>query len=470
VGNYKLLVLSSSPINVDTFIPLIVPKDSARSRELGKAHFCRVDGKVQNINKYHDKLQDGLFLIADEIGTLDFKDLFSVMDPVLKLTDFADMIKDRFNTPGLVTKGLIYWFMSSPVYEGRMGGNSFSPISPFESQFKCEAKTLDEFQNEVLSIPLPYFTNIKKRTLDLNFNKSMKIKLNHFSSNTLNYRYESNLKKADDFLETRETIKKNPESEFNISTNSLTLDSIRTRPLETFFLEPLLPTRVLSHTDLPILMSSDDLAIDKTETEIIDYGFDINQLIFNSRLHYPNSPYDPIETAGAVKGLMDDVRKSFFELHELMTYGIIFNPGHRGGLGEHLTRLANSLLRANDQLNEPEALAKSELLFSEMISRLIDEFSSDIKNLYYQFEEQRAERDKIKTHKLRNIVNSVLFELNNSFKDGWSYEHFEKEIKSRTGSGGAKTQDIFKTLLAMKEITELSPGLYWRITGFDRYL
>jgi hypothetical protein len=380
------------------------------------------------------------------------------------------MVKDRFNTTGLLTKGIVYWFMSSPVYEGRAGGNSLSPISPYDTQFKCEPKVLDELQREILSIPLPYFTNNKQRSVKLDYNRVMKLRLKHFSSSELNYRYEGNLERADKFLDIRKPNNKNLDSELNLSTNSLSLDSIRTRPLESFFLEPLVPAKVLSHTDLPLLFSCDDLVIDKSETELYDYTIDINQLIFKAKSSYPNSPFEPIDTAGAVKGLMDDIRKSFFELHELMIYGIIFNPGHNGGIGEHLTRLANSLLRANNQLNDHDALAKAEVLFSEMISKLIDEFSSDIKNLYYQFEEQRAERDQIKTHKLRNIVNSVLFELNNTFKDGWNYGQFEKEIKTRTSTGAAKAQELFQILQTMKEVTELSPGLYWRITGFDRYL
>jgi hypothetical protein len=469
LGAYKLMVLSSSPINAHTSIPLIISKDIASPKELGNAQFCIVDGNVHNINEYLKKGEDGLFLVAFELKILNFDDLFSISEPVLKITDFADMVRDRFNTTGLLTKGIVYWFMSSPVYEGRVGGNSFSPISPFDRQYKCEPKVLDEFQSEILSIPLPYFTNIKRDSVKLDYNKSMKFKLKHFNSSDLNYRYEGNLERADKFLDLRKPKNKNLNSELNLSTNSLILDSIRTRPLESFFLEPLVPAKVLSHTDMPILFSCDDLIIDKSETELNDYNIDVNQLIFNARLSYPNSPFEPIDTAGAVKGLMDDIRRSYFELHELMIYGIIFNPGHKGGIGEHLTRIANSILRADHQLDDHEALTKAETLFSEMISKLIDEFSSDIKNLYYQFEEQRAERDQIKTHKLRNIVNSVLFELNNSFKDGWSYGQFEHEIKTRTGSGAAKAQELFTLLRSMKEVTELSPGLYWRITGFDRY-
>jgi hypothetical protein len=470
LGSYKLMLLSSSPIDVKTSIPLIISKDTASPKELGKAHFCMVEGKVHSINEYMKKGEDGLFFVAHEIRTLYFNDLFSISEPLLKITDFADMLKNRFNTTGLLTKGIVYWFMSSPVYEGRVGGNSLSPISPFDTQYKCEPKVLEEFQTEILSIPLPYFTNNKQDSIKLDYNKPMKFKLKYFSSPELNYRYEGNLEKADRFLDNRKPRnKKSPKTELNISTDNLILDSIRTRPLESFFLEPLVPAKVLSHTDMPILFSCDDLLIDKSETELSDYTVDINQLIYNAKLSYPNSPFEPIDTAGAVKGLMDEIRRSFFELHELMIYGIIFNPGHKGGIGEHLTRLANSVMRANNQLTEVESLAKAESLFSELISKLVDEFSSDIKNLYYQFEEQRAERDQIKTHKIRNIVNSILFELNNSFKDGWGYEQFEKEFKTRTGSGAAKAQELFKKLQTMKEVTELSPGLYWRITGFDRY-
>ena len=114
-------------------------------------------------------------------------------------------------------------------------------------------------------------------------------------------------------------------------------------------------------------------------------------------------------------------------------------------------------------------MIKSEEFFVEIITKLFDELDKPVKDLYYNLEETRAERDQIKSNRIRNIINSILFELNNTFKDGWKYKEFEVEFKKRSGYGAKKTKDIFQKLLEQKEVSERSPGLYWHIIGFDRY-
>ncbi len=469
LGGYKLYLISSSPNMLETSIPIIVPFDTATPHELGKAHFANITASLHEITEFKPNLENGQFLITKEITLLGFPELFSVTDPLIKLTDLADMLQNRYNTTNLLNKGVTYWFMSSPVYEGRAGGNSFSPISPFDPDYRCDPNQLELLQKDLMCVPLPYFTNGKGPTTTFEYNCTIKAKLKFFNSKHLNYRYEPNLDTVDAFLRTRTPSKKETNAELNISTNSLVLDSLRTKPLESFITNPLLPAKILTHTDMPILFTADDFVLDPTETELMDYSMDINQLIYHANLSYPNSPYDHLATADAVRGVMSELRRSFFELHELMIEGIIFNPGHIGGLGEHLTRIANSILRGNNYTNEHDALDKAEGLFSEMINKLLDEFSSDIKSFYYMFEEKRSERDQIKVHRLRTQVNSILYDLNNSYKDGWSYEMFEAELKKRVGIGSAKVKDVFEKLIGQKEVTELTPGLYWRIMGFDRY-
>jgi hypothetical protein len=209
--------------------------------------------------------------------------------------------------------------------------------------------------------------------------------------------------------------------------------------------------------------------IEDSEREMFDYSMEISQLIYQSHLRLPRSPFSLTETAGIVKHLMDDIKGSFFELHELMTYGIIFNPGLIGGLGEHMTRISNSILRLNMYKSEQEALIKSEDLFAGYINKLTDEFSQSIRTFYYQFEDMHAEQDQIKTHKLRGIVNSILFELNNTYKDGWKYADFELEFKKRPEYSKKQCREIFQKLIEQNDITERSPGLYLRILGFDKY-
>jgi hypothetical protein len=469
IGQYSLFILSSSPTDLSVATPIIIPKDIAKKSKLSGAHFVELTGKNSNFAKFELKGSNGNFIIAKEINLLGFSELFSSVDTVLKPDDFYGMLRDRFNTPDLVTKSIILWFMSSPIYEARAGGNAFSPISPAESKYTCDIRVLEDFQKDLISVPLPYFSKSKSFKSQMNYITPIKSNLTFHLSPEINYRYEKNLNTANKFLNDRRPVKTFQNSELNISTTTLKLDTIKTRPLESFVQKPVMPAKVLTQTDLPILFTNENLIIDAKETELFEYSMELTQLIYKSHLKLPQSPFEFSDTAHAVKHLMDDIKNSFFELHELMTYGIVFNTGPIGGLGEHLTRISNSILRSQDQINEHEAFMRSEVLFGEMINMLVDEFRDPITNLYYQFEEERAERDQIKTHKLRNLINSILFELNNSYKDGWTYETFEKEFRSRSTQSTKIIKQQFQKLIEQKEVRECSPGLYLQIIGFDRY-
>ncbi len=468
-GQYSLFILSSSPLDTNMAVPIIIPNDIIGKNKLSYAHFAKISGAIYNLNQLKKNSLDANFIIAKEVNILGFNELFSTIDPVLQIVDLADMIKNRFTIPELERKSIIFWLMSSPVYEARAGGNAFSPISPAEDKYKCNEKVLSDFQNELLKINLPYFSKSKSRSCVFDYNSPIKMKLSFFQSPEIFYRYEKNLEVARKFLEIRSPLKDLQNSEINLSTTTLMLDSLMTRPLESFVRKPVMDSELLKLTDLPVLFTNNDLFINDSEKEIFEYNMEISQLIYQARLKNPLSPFEFVDTAGAVKTVVDRKMKSFPELRELMMYGIIFDLSPIGGLGEHLTRISNSILRSNETLDKKEAIIKSEDFFIEMITKLFDEFDTPIKNLYNMLEEKRADRDQIRTHRLRNMVNSILFELNNTFKDGWRYEQFELEFKKRSGFGAKKTNEIFEKLLAQKEISERSPGLYWHILGFDRY-
>jgi hypothetical protein len=449
-GQYSLYILSSSPIDTNFAIPIIIPNRVVGKKKLSGAHFAAVSGDIKNVSGFDSIDQAAYFIEGNEVNLLGFDELFNLDKPILDIRDFLEMFKERFNSTTLFTNSIVTWFMSSPVYEGRAGGNALSPISPVDSQYKCDQAQLDMFQNELLKIPMPYFTKSKGIKSVFNYNEPIKTSISFFKSPEMNYQYEKDLKKANEFLTQRVPKKNHRDSELNLSTTSIELSTLKKRPFESFIKQPVINAEVLTNTDLPLIFTTEDFVIDDKDSELYDYSMELMQLVYHSKLRIPNSPFEPIDTFEVVKHLMDEIRGTFFELHELMVYNIVFKTGPIGGLGEHLTRIANSLLRAEPKISEQTALDKSEELFIEMINRLIDEFNRPIRDLYYEFEDARAERDQIKSYQLRNIVNSVMFELNNTYRDGWAYEVFESEITKR-------------------EITEQTPGLYRQIIGFDRY-
>jgi hypothetical protein len=479
LGQYSLYILSSSPSDLSYAIPLVIPNEIVGKNKVHQAHFAEITGTTSNLNQFEHKSMDAIFVIAKEIKILGFDELFSIVDPIINLTDIYGMIKDRFNSTKIITDSIILWLMSSPEYESRAGGNAFSPISPSETKFKCNPDLLINFHTDLVSTPIPYFRHANARTQSKNFmyDRSMKCKLTYHKNSDINYNFEPDLDKAMEFLNTRTPQKSKVDLELNISTTTLELDPIKKRPLESFLKKPIIDAKVLTQTDLPVLFTNNDLVIEESETELFDFSMEISQLIYQSRMRLPHSPYTMTMTASAVKSVMDEINRSNFELHELMSYGIIFNPGLIGGLGEHLTRISNSVLRLDKDADNSshenehvhEAFNKSEKLFEEYITKLTDEYNPYISAFYYQFEDSLAEQDQIKNNKLRSTVNTVLFELNNIYKVGWRYSDFEEELKKRTGYGKKRINDLFQSLIHQNDITECSPGLYLRILGFDKY-
>jgi hypothetical protein len=469
LGQYSLFILSSSPNDTNIAVPVIIPTDTIAKSEITRAHFAAVTGTNADFKQFENKKLDGIFVVASEVNVLGFSELFDTTDPTLKNNDLFEMINDRFNTPKLESTSIFLWLMSSPKYESRAGGNSYSPISPTDEKFKCEKTLLDNFQKNLLSIPLPYFTKSTSRTSVFDYFSPTKMKLSYYQDPEIGYKYEKNLKNAVTFLKNRTPITKFPNQEINISTTALELNTLVKRPLESFIHKPVMPAEMLTLTDMPMVFTNNDLVIEEKENEIFDYSMEISQLIYQSRLKVPHSQFDFLDTSGAVKDVVDNKMKSFPELRELMLYGIVFDLNPIGGLGEHLTRISNSILRTDNSQSKTIAMIKSEEFFVEIITKLFDELDKPVKDLYYNLEETRAERDQIKSNRIRNIINSILFGLNNTFKDGWKYKEFEVEFKKRSGYGAKKTNDIFQKLLEQKEVSERSPGLYWHIIGFDRY-
>ena len=469
LGQYSIYILSSSPNHLETAIPMIIPKTLVGKEKISQAHFAEITGRLQNLNQFNPKAPEANYIISTEFNLLGFNELFSTTDPALKISDLHDMLKDRFNMPKSENDGILFWLMSSPEYEGRAGGNAFSPISPAEDKYKCDSRILDDFQNNLLMTQLPYFIKSPARKCDFDYISKVKTRLSYYQSDELIYKYEKNLDTARGFLQKRKPKKGSIESEINLSTTTLVLDKLNTRPLESFVRKPIIDSEMLKLTDLPILFSNNNLYIDDSETELFEFNMEISQLIYNSHLRIPMSQFEFTDTVSVVKDFMDKKMKSFPELRELMIQGIIFDLSPIGGLGEHLIRISNSILRSDIALSKGNALKKSENLFIEMVTKLFDEFEKPINEIYYQLEELRAERNQIKSHQLRNQINSILFELNNIYKDGWKYEEFEAELRKRSGHGKAKVKEIFQKLIDQKEVTERSPGLFWHITGFDRY-
>ncbi|MCK5560634.1 MAG: hypothetical protein KAJ51_08580, partial [Thermoplasmata archaeon] len=359
-GDYKLAILSASPTKLQNSIPIIIPTTLITTKAYNRAHFASLTGKVFNILSISQAETGKLptsarFLVAQDLSLLGFDELFNLTEPTLTLKDIHQMLESRYNLHETVQSCILFWMFSSPVYEGRAGGNALSPVMPKNLKHRCDDKILTTMSKDLINLPLPYFSNSKSfnKPIKFEYDGVHELKLRFKRSQYLYYEYEQDLTVATEFLTRREisngvsdpNLTEN-RAELNLATGGLSLDPIFKRPLESLVQNPIIPAKLLSQTDLPLLISKQDLSLDKKEDELLEFGPDINHFVYYNYLKTPSVQSDFIAQAGAVKNVMDKLEKDWLELHELMKYGIVFDTAPIGGLGEHLVRISHSILRS----------------------------------------------------------------------------------------------------------------------------
>lgn len=465
-GDYELVILSSSPLSFDISIPLVVPKSQVYSGEFNKASFVKCNAKIENLNKYNSEY-NARFLVSKELTMLTFDELFSITEPDIKIGDIKEMFASRLNAPEAIYESIVYWLFSSPLYEGRSGGNAFSPV--LSSDFlESDIQMLECLNKDLIELSLPYFSDRRVAKAGLSYLEDEIVKLQFFRSKELFYKLNVDLSASTEFLLKRGMIGGLRAAELNISTEPLDLRVTEKKPIESFITNPIIPAKVLNSTDIPLLLAKDELNIDDAESEIFDYSLDINHFVYLSRLRIQRVQLSPVERMDATLSLIKLVRREWEELSELLEYGIIFDGSVIGGLGEHLTRIAHAVLRSTEKNSIEGSIEYTKRFYSKMLSRLRDVIPAE--RLLMQLEEAKYQKYKERSYRLRDAINTILFELHAIHPQGWTYKDFEGMVKKRTDLTLAKVRELFKKLIEEREIVEISQGLYQRILGFDRYL
>lgn len=465
-GDYELALLSPSHVELEYAIPIIIPKEQINSKDYNKAHFAKIIGKINNFINFKNKIS-ARFVVSNEIYFLGFDELFTIEKPNINLKDIKEMFNNKFNTPKDISNAVVFWLFSSPFYHGRKGGNAFSPI--LANEYKIDKKSLKLFNKNISDISLPYFTTKKSITAKFEyFNKSIH-KLKFKKCSKIQYRFETKLNKANEFLNRRNSYKGIPKSsELSLTTSSIDLSFSTSRPIEDFITNPILETKILSLTDIPLFLEKGDINIDEKEKEIFDYSFDINQFIYLNSLRIPRIQINALDAVEILNSVNKEIKRAMSKLYELMNYGIIFDNSMIRGFGEHVIRIAHAIYRSTEKNTIYGSLDLTKNLYLKIFTRLYDVLPID--KLYYQLEEAKFEKYNQKTYVLRDTINSIFFELENNFTDGWTYQEFENQMKNRTDLRKSKIKEYFYLLIKEGEITEISPCLYRHIFGFDRYI
>lgn len=467
-GNYELALLSPSPVELKFAIPIVIPKKEITAKDYNKAHFAKITGKIQNFINFGKKIS-ARFIISKELSLLGFDELFTMEQPDIVLKDIKEMFNERFNAHKNISETVIFWLFGSPIYQGRKGGNAFSPILANEYEHKIDNKTMKIFHKNLSKISLPYFTTKKSIPAKFEYFNVSTSKLTFKKCPKMQYRFETKLDKANDFLNKRTNYKGIPKSsELSFSTSSIDLSFSTLRPIEDFITNPILQTKVLSLTDIPLFMEKGDINIDEKENELFDYSFDINQFIYSNSLRIPRVQINALDAVETLNSVNKEIKNDMPELFELMNYGIIFDNSMIRGFGEHVIRIAHAIFRSTEKNTMDGSLEFTKNLYLDIFNRLHEVLP--IYKLHYRLEEAKFQKFQQKTYRLKDTISSVLFELETNFPEGWTHQNFENEMKKRTDLTLSKISDYFKILIKEREISEKSPGLYQHVFGFDRYL
>ena len=468
IGYYEIALLSPSPFELIYAIPIIIPKVQIIEKNYNKAHFAKVVCNNRNLRNFGLK-KDARFLISMELTFLGFDELFNFLEPEIGLKDLKEMFNERFNTNKNMLDSIIYWLFSSPEYQGRKGGNSFSPIHSNENKYRCDKRELKDFHKDLLNFNLPFFTKKKPIPAKFEYLKTSTQKLTFNKCSNLQYRFETKLDKARDFLKVRNSYKGIPKtSELSFSTDAIDLSYSISRPIEDFITKPILQSEILSLTEIPLFIEKGDINIDKKEKEIFDYSFDILQFVYLNSKRVPRTQINALDAVETLNDVNNEIRNDMPELYDLMNHGIIFDNSMIRGFGEHVIRISHAIFRSTARNTIDGSLELTKNLYSDIFTRLHEVLPID--KLHFYLEEAKFEKFKQKSYVLRDTINSIFFELETKFPDGWTYQNFENMIKKRTDLTKSKILEYFNTLINEREILEKSPGLYHHIVGFDRYL
>jgi hypothetical protein len=454
IGEYRIVILSASPFQLAHAIPVVLPDNLISVRgTYSKAQFAEIEGKLFDLLIFGIN-DNSRFLIAEDLKLHSYDELYSCTSPDINFNDIRDMFMRRFGFAYKdVANSALFYLFSSPLYEGRLGGNALTLVTTTERNYKCDLHTINMLVDNIAKIIPPHFTKrgIKSTFIyDKIYSTDLK-----FMPSALDYKFNLSLELSKHFLVTRKpTTRKHEVIERNISTIPFEISA--TKMLNSTY------QSVLSTTDIPIPLIKDEISINEGERELYEYSFDIMHYIYLTHLQLANIQIPDKLMISAIDKILSSLSKDWVELTELMSRGKLFGIGFIGGVGEHLARITAAIMRATGK-NIEESLALSEKLYSELLNRFGDVLDKPIKLLYAEIEEEEEEFRARLGSRTETAIKTVMLDLEAKYPDGWAYSLFETELRRRANISKARIQKLFDDLLQAQWIFEKTPGLFKQV-------
>ena len=469
-GYYEPYMVSSNPTSIVDAWPVIIPITQADKKKYTHAHFIRVTGRVLNLLMYGSNISHP-FIHATHTDVLDYDNIFQITPPSINTHDVHEMLQDHFGIGGSPLNTILLSIFSSPIYEGRAGGNALSLITSPTFKYSCPQEIMTQTNKDLHKILSPCFKQkrITKKHINCPSYIQQSFIKTHDTATAIQYKFNTSTNTSAEFLRKRK-IPIHHIQEVNISTQPTTLNtSFFSSPVKEIIYQPTKEMQILKYTDTPLLLTPHEINISPNEKELYTYAPDIQHLIHSSRLHDPRTQINRETREKTVKNILYQLEKQWPWIVQLTQQGIIFDIGLIGGIGEHITRLTHAIMRANKQNTLESATHKAEELYHDILTRICTEIETPAQRFMAELDkEEHGGTDRETTGK--EMIDSILFELEGLYPDGWSYEMFEVRMKKRTAVGVSRIIKSFEEAKQRGWVKEVTPELFKIVIGVDRFI
>ncbi len=407
-GVFRIKAITPFPEDGYPLIPVLIP-----SWLNSRASVARVEGRVYDLSMFSQ--ESGRFIVADKIeklklenylqlekSGLDGRKIYNIFD-----STFSEFAVDVFSS----------YFLSSPNYMGRVGGNALSILNANSKYYANDFKPFFSIFSEI--------SNILKKD---SFNVS------------LIYDDEIEIKVTPKFKIRYDAMGRKGAKNFYSGRKAKVWEKSAMTSADVKFHE------IIRYSDIPYLPTKEEVTI-IDDSLLREYSLDIGFYAFENHLRNPEIDEDYV--VSFKKELIRKIGGEFPEILEAMQMGVIMDISDINGFGEHGARVKSAWERM-----DIGGISKIEEIYLTSFERLYDVIGPKLRNELAALKHKSREE---------RIINRVLWELNQLKPAGWDYRYFEMKMEER---GIDKNVDnIFENLRKEGIVLMKRKGVYFAVAN-----
>ena len=453
-----LAVVSPSPTDVTFALPAVVPRSISTKRELNYARFVSLQATILNLEMFGGA--PARFLLAKEMTVVPFEDFFSARAPVFTGKEVLELLQERMNINfSEVRLALLAHLYSAPPFLDRAGGTGLSLLA-CEDRMHCLSKgSLAEILKDLRMALPPYLTH-KRFSSHLDYSGTRPVPL-RFAPQRLHWRFDQREDRAATFLDHRPA--RTDVLEESLSTRYLLEMRDYDRDFKQVLRKPSDRQRLMSVSDLPVLLGREDIARDESISELLDSSEDIAHSIIHASIVNPKTVLDQEDRFALVKRILREIHRDWPELETCMKRQVFFDLSADGGLLEHATRATGALVRAYS-LEPHSAEENVQEMYVRLFARFYDTLEPKLRHINAVLEKRDRELRGRLESKVVDAFESAFFELGATYPDGWPYPELERLVLNQVNTGRAGLKRYFEMIRLEGEVVEVAPGVFRRVS------